>query len=315
MALDRELWLKVIQDSLFANNEHLNFAMDDSGDIFTDGRGHKTVHIPQSGTKPAIAINRGVVPATITQRTDTDLDYAVDEYTTDPILLREKDDNAYLSYDKRRSVMSQHIATLREHLGRQTFFRWAEDLLTATDNLITTTGADLTSALAPGATGTRKAITLDDLSALAGKMDLMEIPDDGNRYLSLPSDMYRQMLAANPNISRADEFGSATLPSGVVNRVMGFNIMKRSSVNVYDVAEAIKAVGAASAATDNLAGFAWHSDFVSKADGGAEVMQDFGDGGNGKPEYYGGLLSAIVYFGAHKRREDNAGIISLVQGQ
>lgn len=309
MALDKEIWIADIQENLFQGNAHLNYAIDDTQ--FID---NKTIHIPQAGSNPAVAVNRGTVPATIGQRVDSDFTYNIDEYTTDPILIRDLDDEAFLSYDKRQSVMSQHMDVLRNTLGNQSLFNWADSVNVASGYLVRTTGTATASALAPGATGNRKAINKNDVIALKKVLAKQDVPmDDGRLWLGLPSDLYFQLLEIETNISRANEFGQATLPEGAVNRIMGFNVYIRPRINVYDNSAVIKAIGAATATSDNLGALAWHSGMVSKAMGGINVMTDFGDGGNGKPEYYGGIISAEVYFGSEKRRADNKGLAVLVQ--
>ncbi len=311
--INTEAWIQDIQESLFQNNEFMNFAINDSQFV-----NNEIVHIPQSGSKPGISINEGTVPKTVLSRTDTDYTYNLDELWTDPILIRQLTDAQFLSYDKRMSVMRQHIETLREGMGDRTFFRWADSIKGSTaGGTVRTQGVASDSALAPGAGGTRNAIDKKTLTLAKAALAKQNVPQtDGKLWLGLPSDMYYQLIEVEENISRANEFGqggAGVLPTGAINRILGCNVYIRPRVNVYDVNADIKAVGAVGAADDNLGALLWHEDFVSVAEGSIDVMSDFGDGGNGKPEYGGGIVSAMVYYGAESRRSDHAGLVEIVQ--
>jgi len=83
MAIEKEIWIDDIQENLFASNSFVARGVDHSQWI-----DNKTVHIPQAGANPTVEKDRASVPATIGQRTDTDLQYNMAEFTTDPILIR-----------------------------------------------------------------------------------------------------------------------------------------------------------------------------------------------------------------------------------
>jgi hypothetical protein len=305
MALEKEIWIKDIDDTLFEGAEFIDKSVNHSS--FID---NKTVHVPQSGAAPGVAINRATLPATISQRTDTELTYNVDEYTTDPILVRNLDE-LQISYDKRQSVMGQHIELLRERIGTQTLFNWGQDATLAANRVVTTSGTASNFALAPSATGTRKGITTEDVSKLAAIFDQDLVPM-ADRYIEMPVYMYYQLINED-QVLDASRRGQATIEKGVVNELYGFKIMIRPTVNVYDNSTIIKAVGAAAAATDNLGALAWQKNSVAAAKGAIDMMSDFGDNGNGKPEYYGGLLSATVMHGAKNLRSDLKGVAAIVQ--
>ena len=66
----------------------------------------KVVHIPNAGNKPGVQKNRSSLPATITQRTDIDITFPLDEFTSDPVKITNAE-KYELSYDKRESVISR----------------------------------------------------------------------------------------------------------------------------------------------------------------------------------------------------------------
>lgn len=306
MGLLVEVWTSDIKEVLYDNAKFVLQAT--NHDEFAD---KKTVHIPQSGSGPGISKNRASVPATPGQRTDTVLDYSMDEYTTDPVLLKNIEE-LQVSYDKRMSVMRQHINALSERIGLETAYSWAP----STGRNIATTGADGNDALAPSATGTRKAITVADVAKLANAMDQDLISEEG-RILLLPSSMFWQLFAIS-DVVRSSYNGfqnqPSALQSGIVAELLGFKIMRKKTVNIFATGGAVKAVGTAGATTDKLGALAFHPTSVSKALGSIDIMSDFGDNGKGKPEYFGGILSALVMHGASKMRTDENGLYNLVQG-
>jgi hypothetical protein len=304
MALQTEIWVNDIQENLF--QQSLFVPMSTSHDGFI---ANKTVHIPQAGANPATAVNRSSLPATITQRTDVDLTYNLDQYSTDPILITDLDE-LQISYDKRNSVMGQHIMTLSETVGNFVANKWATS---TAGRIVRTSGAASATALAPSATGTRKAVALQDIANLSARLDKDNVARTGRKLL-MPVDMFWQLFTISEIVRASyNGFQVNALATGVVAQLFGFDIMIRPSVVVYDATPTLKAVGAAGAATDNLGCVAWHTDYVAKALGQIKVFSDSGDNGAGKPEYYGIILSGLVMLGAAKLRTDEKGIAVLVQ--
>lgn len=306
MALDREQWLADIQENLFKDNAIINRAVNHDGFV-----NYKTVHVPQAGANPTITKNLGSFPATITQRTDSELTYSMDTYYVEPIHIEAGQETAFLSYEKRMSVLNQNIATLEEALVNNALYKWAPS---GSTRLVRTTGTGTTNALAPSATGNRNAITLADILGAKAILDAENVPASG-RILLLPSSMYNAQLLAIADVYQAQSYGQSALPSGVVTRIHGFDVMIRSTVVVYDNTgtPVIKAVGdngvpSSPASTDNLGALAYHPSFVAKAMGNTEVMIN-----EGVAEYYGSIVSAFQLFGASKMRTAQTGVVAIVQ--
>lgn len=306
MALDREQWLADIQENLFKDNAIINRAVNHDGFV-----NYKTVHVPQAGANPTITKNLGSFPATITQRTDSELTYSMDTYYVEPIHIEAGQETAFLSYEKRMSVLNQNINTLEEALVNNALYKWAPSGAT---RIVETTGTGVATALAPSATGNRNAITLADILSAKAILDAENVPASG-RILLLPSSMYNAQLLAIQDVYQAQSYGSSALPSGVVNRIHGFDVMIRSTVVVYDNTSTpvIKSVGdngvpTSPATTDNLAALAYHPSFVAKAMGNTEVMIN-----EGVAEYYGSIISAFQLFGASKMRTSQVGVVAIVQ--
>lgn len=312
MALLTEVWSQDIQDNLYMGNEFMKKATSHSMWV-----NHKTVHVPQAGAAPGVEKDRSVFPAAIGSRTDTELTYSLSQYTTDPVLLQNIEE-LQISYDKRKSILWNMQQKLAFVVATQTLYAWAPS---GASRIVSTTGSTSTLNLPHStATGSRKMTTISDVTRLKAILDSDNVPQTG-RILLVPQYMYNTDILNISGIVQAYAFGSAVAPEGVVARLMGFDIMIRSEVLVYDntgtpVIKAIDGDGTLSspAATDQGAALAYHPDYVCHALGAITPYFNAGSNGNGLPEYFGSIFSAEVMHGASKLRTDQKGVVALVQG-
>lgn len=296
-AIQQEFWVNYIVGNLFKNNQFLNYCDDDDRHVLNGS----VVHVPTAGAVPAVVKNRSSYPATVTRRTDVDITYALDVYTTDPIHIPRAEE-LEVSYDKMGSVLDEHVSALEQVIGDDFLIKWA----TNAGTILRTTGAASAEALAPSATGTRLALIKDDLRKAAATMDRNNIPS-GDRYALIPSDMYQQLLTDATLLARDGIFGGEVdIKNGIVGTLYGFKLMKRSSVTVYDATPALKALGAAGAATDNMGAICWQKSSITKALGDKEFFED-----TKNPLYYGDIYSALIKMGGRTKR--TAGVVMIVQ--
>jgi len=205
MAVQTEVWVKDIQDVLFAkNNEFLRASV--SHDEFVV---NKTVHVPQAGSLPGAEKNVTNFPVPVIERDDTTLDYDLDGFFVKPVRI-DNIEEIQNSFSKRQSVMKQHINLVMDLIAREGIFNWASDTAA---NQVRTSGATSTINRPVGATGSRKRLTVEDLANVTQVMDDQDVPDDG-RWLMLPSKMYQEFFTITELI-RDDIIGKVTLPSGV----------------------------------------------------------------------------------------------------
>lgn len=298
-------WIRDIEEVLFhQNNSFINYSKND--DEFING---EYVNIPQAGSAPSVEKNRSSLPGTIAQRTDTVRQYPIDSYTTDPVNVRNFDE-LRTSYNKRQSVLGSHTKALVETVGTNCAQSWA--ISATAGKIIRTTGGN-TNTRPTGATSTRKKVLFEDIIRCAEVMTMDDVPQEG-RYMLMQSNMFYQLFEETEITSR-DYVRDPALPDGVITKYMGFYIMHRPTVVVYDDTDAandngtLKAVGASYSGNDSFGCIAWHEDFVRKAMGGIIALED-----KDRPEYYGGITSAEVAFGSIYSRTDGAGIVSLAQG-
>jgi len=300
MAIQKEIWEKDIVENLFKDNQFLNYAF--NADMYVlQG---KVVHIPQAGAVPTVVKNRSSLPATVTQRTDTDITYSIDELTTDPILIPNAD-TIELSYDKRQSVMAETYAAIREVAAENILRTWAPS---AAGSIIRTTGADVAAHL-DGSTGYRKKMITADLKRAQLLMNRQNIPTT-ERYAMFSADMIDQLTDSLTDTQYRDFSKAYDEKAGVVGKLYGFNIMSRSSTVSYleGSPPTLVALGAAGAATHCDAAICWHKNSVERALGEVKFFENTQD-----PQYYGDIYSALVRIGGRKRRTDSKGVVAIVQ--
>jgi hypothetical protein len=295
MGIQTEVWRQDIVENLFPSNQFSNYATNHDMHVLEGA----LVHIARAGAKPTVVKNRTQLPAAVGTRTDTDLQYALSEYSTNPVYL--KNTQKYeLSYDMRMSIMGEHIAALRETIHDELLLAWvgeAEGLgELPTQNLLQSTGTNV---------GGKNRIVLDDLLRIKQRMDKANVPDEG-RCLLLPPELYGDLFNI-PEMLNIEAMGRTTLPKGVVAQVLGFNIVQRSYTPVYDDELAIKPRNANVAGTDRLSAVAWSRYSVSRALGEVQLYERVDD-----PTYYGDIYSASVRAGGIRLR--NEGVYVLVQG-
>lgn len=310
MALIKEIWVAEVQNTLNQDAAFLTQSVDHSAYI-----AFGTVHLPQSGANPTVVVNPTVFPIPISQRTDTDQTYSMNQYALEPTFITNLD-ALQVSYDKKNSVIGQQISTLVDRIGTEVAISWTA---TGAANIVYTTGSAVGTSLPPSGTGTRKAVALIDIANLAKKLDKDNIPNDGRRQLLMNSDMFWELFTIS-EVVRASYNGfqmagaKNTIMTGVVAQLFGFNIMIRPTVSIFAKnATSPKASTAAAAADDSLACIAWHPNVVSRALGAMNPMYDQGGSGTGKPEYIGSIFNMEVMLGSAIMRTDMKGVATLVQ--
>lgn len=104
MALNISIWQKTLVENFYPDNSFASKSVDDS--VFVSA--HKVI-IPNAGKPSTVVKNRQTKPATVSERTDNDIEYVIDELTTDPIYIPNID-KVELNYDKRNSIISNDRA-------------------------------------------------------------------------------------------------------------------------------------------------------------------------------------------------------------
>lgn len=294
-----ELWQNYIAENLFKTNPFFTYTRV-ADEFVLQG---KVVHIPQAGSKPNVVKNRSSLPATVTQRTDTDVTYTLDEYSTDPVLITNAD-QVELSYSKMDSVLGDHRSALEETIGDNFLIKISP---TAAASIVRTTGANYTSHIT-GTTGTRKGFTATDLKNAQVAMNKMKVPKDG-RVAVMSEDMFSQLENSLTATQYKDFSRIEDAENGVIRRLYGFDIITRPDVSVYNAgATAVNAYGAAPAVTDNDAVLCWQKNYVERAKGEVKFFENLND-----PTYFGDVYSGLMRFGGRKVYNNETGVVAIVQ--
>ena len=292
-----------ITEALRLDNSFMQFAKND--DAFVN---NNSVELPHAGSDPDVAIDRSSFPGTISQRTDAATQYELEEISTDPTHLQFSEE-LIINYAKRQSITSQHSNVIKDVKGDRCAYGWALDVVATTGKHRLTTGGSTRASDARGSTLTTiKIVVKADILAVKAILDADNIPQE-NRKLLIPPSMHNDLLLLD-EFTRMDAYGTSNIPDGFVGRVFGFDVMVRAHVTSHTTSTiAIKDPAAATAATDQAGGIAWHPGFVRRANGAIKTFLDIDN-----PAYYGSIFSAAVRFGALIARNDNKGIVQLIEG-
>lgn len=294
MSLSKEIWIDAIVGNLFADNTFMGRSVDHSAFV-----NNLTVHVPNAGAAPTVVKGRSEFPGTIGQRTDTDLNYQIGEFTTDPLRISNAE-SVELSYNKRESLVSASRAALQESVAEDLIKAWVPSGY----EKVMTTGDAVTAHLA-SETGSRKAVTKADILSVKKLFDKNNIPQEGRCFL-MDYEMYNQLLSALTE-SQANAFlSSADAQRGIVGKLYGFDFYLRSSVLRTNAAGT--AITSGTTATDGAGALAWQSGCVSRAIGETELFES-----EKNPAYYGDIISALVRAGGKNVRTDKKGVVVLAQ--
>lgn len=312
-AITVQIWQNHIEEEIFKDNAFMRKSHNADEYVL----GGKVVHIPQSGGSGNVVKNRTSVPATVRKRTDTDIVYVLDAFTTDPVLIPNVDTKE-LTYDKRNSVLGEDRDKLVQTVAEETLFNWTHSPVfkdygaTSLPNThkFLTTGASV-PASAPGATGNRNAATLGDLQRLQAYFRSINRWYEGKMHIMLPPQMLLQLFPADSIVTATymQSVTEAERRMGIIAKAQGFNIWSRSSVLITQANGTIRVPGEAGAVTDGEAALAWYEDAVELAMGSIDAFEQLK-----APQFYGDVYSFEVRIGGRARRTGYEGVAILRQG-
>lgn len=304
MALQVEIWHKAIVGNLFADNSFLSKAF--NADEYVTG---SLVHIPNAGRPSRTEKNRVDVPAQAKKRVDKDVEYKMNEFTTDPIYIPNIE-TVELSYNKRESAITEDRAVLHETIANDILLCWSP---TKASSKLKTSGSAVATHL-NGSTGFRKAITVADVFRVMTLFNDKSVPQEG-RYALLDAHMYSQLLNSMTKHEAIAFHAAADVKNGIIGKLATFNFMLRSKSLIY------KADGTPLEwlvddeddpqtfnADDNAGALFWYEKYVCRSLGEIKM---FGDESN--PLYYGDIYSFLMRAGGTIMRSDGKGVIALIQ--
>lgn len=300
MALNISIWQNTLVENFYPDNSFASKSVDDS--VYVKA---KKVIIPNAGKPSKVKKNRTAKPATVNTRTDNDLEYVIDELTTDPIYIPDID-TVELSYDKRSSIISNDRTQLQTEAHELLLECWGAGV-PATNVLLTTGTVECAAHTSETATGKRKCITKKDLLAIMTRMDADNVPEAG-RYILLDAYMYADLLA---DLTESDKWmlqNSANAQKGIVGNLWGLNVMKRSKVLRVKNDKSLLPWDEDAVAGELAAALAWQEQSVSRALGEVKMFDS-----TNNPLYYGDIYSFLLRTGGSVRRYDKKGVYLLAE--
>ncbi len=315
-----DIWTNYIVENIFKNNEFLLQSIDESQYVLCGG----VVHIPQAGAASGVKRNRTLLPATITRRSDTDVTYALDEFTTDPRFIPEAD-KVELSYDKMQSCMTEDMSYLSQVIADTMLWNWRPQWYIKASKF---KSADY---LIHG-TGLRTGVCVDDFAKAKEVFDKWGIPKDGRRVI-LNTEMYNQICEDVRTSTLINLSAVYDHVNGRLKKLEGFEIEERSTVllasnstlsavsgkSYYKFTgrdlnyspEDYESIVLGDKSADNTAcaiGLFWHPNFVRRAIGTTKMFNNDGD-----PTYYGDIYSFLQRAGGRLSRGDGRGALGIIQ--
>jgi hypothetical protein len=316
--LTPEIWEKDIVENIFKDNEFLLNSVDESQYVV----GGTVVHIPQAGAPSSATRNRTSLPATITTRTDVDITYPLDEITTDPRRISQRDIDE-LSYDKRQSVIAEDKSAINEFVAECILGAWKPTYY------IKTTGA---GAAATYGTGNRNTITYDDFKKakeVFNKWGIAKV----DRFVVLPSEMVNQLTSEIKSMTTPLVSAIYNMQTGQLDKLEGFKIFERATVALASATASLTQVAnkpyftsssdirytpeqfvdiefgnTTAADTSALIGLFFQKSCVCRAVGETKMFSNEGD-----PTYYSDIYSFLQRVGGRAKRADGKGILGIVE--
>lgn len=266
------IFRKDLAKNLFNNNEFLLRSRDWSADAI----GNQVVW-SQSGSAPNVVINGTAVPLTPANRTDIQRAFLLDEYQSIPTGVNITEE-LMVNYALRQDILESHLEQIRSHLADRIIYNWA--LAAATSGgIFKTTGASR-PATAPGATGTRLAVTYADILKLQKKIVKDKVPYQiGKINLLVPADLMEEIMNLNEFKSREyfpmqNDTTSPLNGAFMVGTIAGARVFVQNNVLISNnaatpVLQLPKADNSATprtpATTDCQGILMWHEDYVVRA--------------------------------------------------
>ena len=272
-----------------------------------------SVDIPIAGNIGEAKTGNPSLPLQIKEREDSVKNYILTQIYADPILIKREED-IVLNYNKQLDIARAQGDAMATKAANYAANAWGATGGTSGGKILLTTGSARATSLV-GATGNRKAIALADFINVRKAFMKQNINPVGIIGVLTP-DQYTDIL----NIAEFRDYDKlgvmSKLESGIVGRILGFEIMVRydstlGSVGLHYTADgATKKANGTVATTDSPAALFFHPNYVRYAEAFPETII------NRKPAGYlgGTVIESVVRFGATQSRGDGVGVISLVEG-
>ena len=187
-----EVWKNRVENKLVATDqapwlagiEELDTSIIEMG---SGTAGEKNIiRVPTSQFMPNVLVNNTTYPIALQQYTDDETLINLDKFQTEVTTLSD-DEIIGASYRRIDNATAMHVTAILSYKYQKAIHALAPDADADYTAVVFTSGAN-------DVTGTRKKITFDDIVALKGRFDAMQVPPVGRR-LVLSADHWNDLLS------------------------------------------------------------------------------------------------------------------------
>lgn len=252
------------------------------------------IHLVDVGIDPDVLINNTTYPIPLQVLDDADISIDLDKFQTK--VTPVTDDELYaISYDKMARVKESH-----GHAINDAKFAKAAHAMCAQENTAKTPVLQTTGEVDP-ATGRRR-LTLKDLVNLKAALDKLKVPTS-NRRLVLCPDHVNDLLMSEQTFREQFNIDRNT---GVIGKLLGFDIYTYGDNPVYTTAGKKKAVKAVADTGEFQCSFAFYTPRVFKATGNTKMY--FSEAAT-DPEYQRNKINFTHRFIAMPKKADAGAVM------
>lgn len=259
MGLNKQVWVKQIQENFYPSDNFLKPVMDYSAFVDND-----MIHFASAGIDPKVLINNNTYPINILKRTDEDCPIELDLFETENTLVRRPEE-IEKAYNKLESVIMQHRNTLRKAVSSKAIHAFAPSADSLYTPVIQTSGATKDG---------RKRMTFEDLLNLKERFDNALIPLE-ERYIVLHPKHITDLLLEDVQLFK----DLTNIKDGVPFRFAGFGIYQFPIMPEYSLSggKLSKMPYSQETAGGLFASVAFYAKEVMKADGDVHMYARMDD--------------------------------------
>lgn len=253
--------------------------------------------------------------------------YENQNFFVPPVIIDKNNQDGELTYEKRAEIQEEFTLELNTQIANYAAVKWAP---TAISNIVGTSGTETRLGLVVGglAAAVKRAVYQDILN-VKKIFQRMSLPKGGKIY-ALPTPEFWEDIVLMEEFRTFEKTGMVTmLKTGVIGNWLGINWMEPRHNEgleaniVYDYADPANpvkidyvptVVGGRTlqtitpTATSVSGVLFWHERMVRRSEGRNNVYFRKDD-----PEYQADILSANVRFGGTASRNDNKGVVALIE--
>ncbi|MGQ1889135.1 hypothetical protein ACT29H_01705 [Thermophagus sp. OGC60D27] len=302
------VYSKELQKQLFPDNSFFKKSIGETGVAINA----IAVEKPQQGTIPKAKNGEpDSYPLKVTKADDSKSTYPVELVYAPPILITSESE-MLTNYSKRQTKQEQQAGVINTRCADIAAHNWGP---TKSTNIIKSTGEGRATNVA-GLTGNRKAITKADILKVYNlllRMNVSGLP--GKWYALLTADAYSDLLNIDDFVSYEKTGYTTKLEQGILGRIMNIEIMTRSTERMdigllySNASTPVKRAMDEIVNSDRPANLFWHEKMVCRAEGTVKTSIN-----TDRADYVGGtLISSYTRFGAAIVREDEKGVVALLE--